>query len=213
MLDTAFGVIGYAILTVISFWKVFLLKTTSLIMEKKLFSSNGSSVIDLCIVSGRIATQVGFELPTDPNVELFTGAPQRGHIPLIVKCNLSRTTEEGNTKPWLQKADWEAWQNVLEKPSHASLESVQCPSATDQWGSVLVDITEATRLPIPYKRSSSHSKSFWSENLSQKSAELRALQKNSSAAPTTQMEKGLIMRKMSLRALYLRSHRSGCEKL
>ena len=47
--------------------------------EKTFLSSNGSSVIDLCIVSGRIATQVGFELTTDPNVELFTGAPQRGH--------------------------------------------------------------------------------------------------------------------------------------
>ena len=145
--------------------------------EKTFMSSNGSSVIDLCIVSGRITTQVGFELTTDPNVELFTGAPPRGHILLIVKCNLSRTTEEGNTKPWLQKADWEAWQNVLEKPSHASLEAVQCPSAKDQWGSVLVDITEPTLLAIPYKRSSRHSKPFWSEDLSQKSAELRALRK------------------------------------
>ena len=141
-------------------------------------SSNGSSVIYLCIVSGQIARQVGFKRTTDPNVELFTGAPQRGrNIPLIVKCNLSRTTEEGNTKPWLQKADWEAWQNVLEKLSHASLDAVQCPSATDQWGSVLVDITEATRLAIPFKRSSRHSKPFWSEDLSHKSADLRALQK------------------------------------
>ena len=145
--------------------------------EKTFLSSNGSSVKDLCIVSGRIASQVGFELTTDPNVEFFTRAPQRGHIPLIVKCNLSRTIEEGNTKPWLQKADCEAWQNVLEKSSHASLETVQCPSATDQWGSVLVDITEATRLAIPSKRSSRHSKLFWSEDLSQKSAELGALRK------------------------------------
>ena len=140
-------------------------------------SSNGSSVIDLCIVSGRFVTQVGFELSTDPNVELFTGAPQRGHIPLLVKCNLSRTTEEGITKTWLQKADWEAWRNALEKSSHASPEAVQCPSATDQCGTVLVDITEATRLAVPYKRSSRHSKPFWSEDLSQKSAELRALRK------------------------------------
>ena len=44
--------------------------------EKTFLSSNGSSVIDLCIVSGRTATQVGFELTTDPNVELITGAPQ-----------------------------------------------------------------------------------------------------------------------------------------
>ena len=229
--------------------------------EKTVLSSNGSSVIDLCIVSGRIATQVGFELTTDPNVELFTGAPQRGHIPLIVKCNLSRTREKANTKPWLQKADWEAWQNVLEKSSHASLEAVQCQRATDQWGSVLVDITEATRLAIPYKRSSRHSKPFWSEDPSQKKCgtqsspeknssycsnysngerlnnarnEFKSLlianlsglkihlkkvrnselsEKKSSTAPTTQMEKDLILREMSLRAFYLRNLRSGCEKL
>ena len=68
--------------------------------EKSFLSSNGSSVIDLCIVNGRIAMQVGFQLKTDPNVELFTGTPQRGHILLIVKCNLSRAKEEGNTKLW-----------------------------------------------------------------------------------------------------------------
>ena len=146
--------------------------------EATFLSSNGSSAIDLCIVSGRIATQVGFDLTTDPNIEFFTGAPQRGHILLIVKCNLSRTTEEENTKPWLQKVDWEAWQNVLQKLSHASIEAVQCPNAIDQWRrSVLFDITEAARLAIHYKRSSRHSKPFWSEDLSQKSAELRALQK------------------------------------
>ena len=48
--------------------------------EKKFLSSIASSGIYLCIVSGRIARQVGFELTTDPNVELFTGAPQHGHI-------------------------------------------------------------------------------------------------------------------------------------
>ena len=38
-------------------------------------------------------------------------------------------------------------------------------------------------------------------------------EKNSSTAPTTQMEKDLIMRKMSSRAFYLKNLRSGCEKL
>ena len=45
--------------------------------EATFLSSTGSSVIDLCIVSRRMATQVGFELTTDPHIELFTGAPQR----------------------------------------------------------------------------------------------------------------------------------------
>ena len=126
--------------------------------EATFLSTNGSSTINLCIVKGRIARPVGFELTTDPNIELFTGAPQRGHIPLLVKCNLSRTTEEEKSKPWLQKADWEAWQNVLEESTHASVEAVQYPSALDQWGSVLDDITEATRWAILYKRSSRYSR-------------------------------------------------------
>ena len=100
--------------------------------EATFLSSNGSSVIDLCIFCGGIATQVGFELTTDPKTEFFTGAPQRGRIPLIVKGNLSRTTEEENSKPWLQKADWEARQNVLKESSHASIEAIQGPGAIDQ---------------------------------------------------------------------------------
>ena len=94
-----------------------------------------------------------------------------------MKCNQSKTTEEENSKPWLPKADWEAWQNVFEKSSHALIEADQCPSAMDQWGNVLDDITEATRGAIPYKGCSRHGKPFWSEDLSQKSAELRALRK------------------------------------
>ena len=62
--------------------------------EATFLSSNCSSVIDPCIVSGENATQVWFELTSDPNKELFTGEPQRGCIPLIVKCNLSRTAEK-----------------------------------------------------------------------------------------------------------------------
>ena len=66
---------------------------------------------------------------------------------------------------------------MLEESSYASIEVVHCPSAIDQWGSVLDDITEATRWAIPYSRSSRHSKPFWSEDLYQKTAELRALRK------------------------------------
>ena len=43
--------------------------------EATFLSTKSSSVIDLCIVSGQIATQVGFELTIDPNIELFTRAP------------------------------------------------------------------------------------------------------------------------------------------
>ena len=214
MQNTACGVIVYAILTNISFWKVFLLKATSLIIEKKLFlSTNGSSVLDLLIVSGRNATQVGFELTTDPNVELFTAAPQRGHIPLIVKCNLSRSTEEGNTEPWLQKADWEAWQNVLEKLSHASLEAVQCQAPQINGEVYLSTLPKQHDWPFLKKEAPGIANLSGLKIYLKKVRNSELSEKNSSTARTTQMEKDLILRKMSLRVFYLRNLRSGCEKL
>ena len=75
-------------------------------VEPTFLSSHGSSAIDLCIASGGIATQLRFVLTTDPNIELFTGTPQLGHIPLVVKCNLSKTREEDDFSRWLQKADF-----------------------------------------------------------------------------------------------------------
>ena len=69
------------------------------------------------------------------------------------------------------------------------LRQFKAPSAIDQWGNVLDDITEATRWAIPYKRSSRHSKPLWSEDLYQENTELRALRKNFNTVPTTRMEK------------------------
>ena len=174
--------------------------------------SNGSSVIDLCVVSGRIAKQVGFELTFDPNIKLSTGAPQCGHIPLIVKCNLSRTTEEENSKHWLQNADWKAWQNVLEETSHASIEAVQCPSAIDQWGVFLTTLPKQHDGPFlpkvaPDIANLSGLKIYLKKVRNSEFSEI-----NSSTVPTTRMEKDLIKRKMRLRAFYLRNCRIGCEK-
>ena len=181
--------------------------------EKTFLSSNGSSVIDLCIVSGRNATQVGFELTTDPNVELFTGAPKRGHIPLIVKCNLSRTTEEGITKPWLQKADWEAWKNVLEKSSHASLRQFNAHAPQTNGEVYLSTLPKQHDWPFLIKEAPRVANLSGLKIYRKKVRNSELSEKNSSTAPTTQMEKDLIMRKMSLRAFYLRNFRSGCEKL
>ena len=53
--------------------------------EATFLSTNGSSVIDLCIVSGRIATQVGFELTTDPNTELLNSSQERRNVDIYLQ--------------------------------------------------------------------------------------------------------------------------------
>ena len=47
-------------------------------------STNGSNIIDLCLFYGRIVSQNEHNLTTDEYVELFTGAPNRGHLPVLV---------------------------------------------------------------------------------------------------------------------------------
>ena len=53
--------------------------------------SNGSSYIDLNIISTDIAEAV-VSCRTDDEVELFSGAPARGHVPLITELTIKRSS-------------------------------------------------------------------------------------------------------------------------
>ena len=68
--------------------------------EPTFLACNGNSVIDLCLISGKITNQT-FTLATDEDVELFTGAPNRGHRPATAVWSRPSTLKEnhGLTKP------------------------------------------------------------------------------------------------------------------
>ena len=51
----------------------------------------GNSFIDLSIISNNLASSV-VECKTDEEVELFSGAPNRGHVPLITNLVISGVT-------------------------------------------------------------------------------------------------------------------------
>ena len=79
-------------------------------------SSNGNSNIDLLICSNNIEPKFS-NLLTDPVVELFSGAPNRGHVPIstTMKINCSGTQ---NPTPKLridiERMDWEKWSEFIE---------------------------------------------------------------------------------------------------
>ena len=68
--------------------------TDSIITSKTptFLCENGSSFIDLMIISKNLVSKVE-TCYTDSEVELFSGAPLRGHVPLIMKLNKAKTSK------------------------------------------------------------------------------------------------------------------------
>ena len=52
--------------------------------DPSFLSSNGNRIIGLIIVSGKLTQHTFFELSGQYDVELFTGAPRRGHVPVLL---------------------------------------------------------------------------------------------------------------------------------
>ena len=78
-------------------------------------SKNGTSHIDLMIVTTNMVDKVKF-CKTDPEVQLFSGAPSMGHVPLITHFHNKGgvTTTEPIEKINLDKVDWKKWSDDLD---------------------------------------------------------------------------------------------------
>ena len=132
---------------------------------------NGGSVIDLAFVSKSYHSS-----SVEETAELFSGAPFRGHFPVIHQFN--------NLKPITQKCDllykdlkntiWNDWRTELTQrlfKLEVSLESHD--NASSLWNSLKQIITEVNDHVIPTKRISTHSKPFWTNELTKLSQGLQ----------------------------------------
>ena len=79
--------------------------------EPTFISTNGSSVIDLCLIYGPIISHYEHNLATDEYVELFPGAPNRSHLPILDDFAVST---EKLKKLWMEKANWKLWTDYVE---------------------------------------------------------------------------------------------------
>ena len=81
--------------------------------ESTFLAANGSSVTDLCNWYWPLFDRCKHSLSTDEFAELFTGAPERGHVLVIMRLERSSITEK-TKKLWIEKADWVGWTSFIE---------------------------------------------------------------------------------------------------
>ena len=140
----------------------------------------GKSFIDLNIISNNLVESV-IECKTDEDIELYSGSPLRGHVPLITKMNIyyQHSTYPVNVKLDISKMQWENWTEHIEN----NIPDIQEDASFDEnpyaiWNCLNQVITEATDTYCTTKRSSIHSKPYWTENLTILSKNLRKARKN-----------------------------------
>ena len=129
---------------------------------------NGGSVIDLTFVSATISKQY-HSSSVDGEVELFSGAPIRGHLPVIHQFNISQNNIHQSRKLSIYKdmknTDWRHWQAELS----LLLDDLNIDEQTDAeilWKDIKYAITETNEKVMPTKTISEHSKPFWTSELS-----------------------------------------------
>ncbi|KAL5264402.1 hypothetical protein ACHWQZ_G005480 [Mnemiopsis leidyi] len=145
-------------------------------------SPQGGSIIDLCLVFGPLHADMGSPHVDHQNIhELFTGAPVRGHVPvintIINKCSQSK---EVKTVFNYDAADWRSWRTELDLISLQKLSEIESlvppPSCTSLVLFFQSTLLKACENHIPTKKCCIHSKPYWSNNLTTLSNRLRNAQ-------------------------------------
>ena len=131
-------------------------------------SLNGGSVIDLAFASATISKQY-HSSSVDEEVELFSGAPIRGHLPVIHQFDVfyskNHQKEVPSTYKDLKNTDWSHWQTELSLLlSNIDMSKQSEPEIL--WKIIKDAITETNERVMPTKVISRHSKPFWSKELS-----------------------------------------------
>jgi len=142
---------------------------------------NGSSVIDLVIASNSLIDKLTRPV-TDNLVNLYSGAPIRGHVPVHFNIDTELKKQKKTDveiKLNLDSIDWNLWteeveQEVVRKGLTADPSSITLESLNQQFESTLLEVSERQG---ETKRSTKHSKPYWTDTLSQLSTSLRNARK------------------------------------
>ena len=73
--------------------------------ELTFYAANGASINDSFIVTDSIPS-LNFSHSTDTEIELFTGDPNTGHVPVYAKFDIPTRSNNRETKCDLENADW-----------------------------------------------------------------------------------------------------------
>ena len=133
-----------------------------------------SSVIDMFIVSNNIESKLSCPV-TDVEVELFSGAPYRGHVPVITSIDMKiKASTPGVEKICYDKIDWGDWSRDLDA---LLLKTTRLEDPGETWDQFQVALDSATDKHTEKKIVTTHSKPFWTEELTILSKSLRKAKK------------------------------------
>ena len=164
---------------------------------------NGGSVIDLMIGYGEIAKQVEISW-IEKSTELYSGAPQRGHYPIIYSLTIKGYKEEKKRVNDYNNTDWDTWKGHLdsELKRHTNLveEDIKEEGQLREIVEVLSDKIISANDIIPKKVICKHSKPFWNEELSKMSKELAELHNRARVRGTPNNIEALSIKKEEYKA-------------
>ena len=130
-------------------------------------SKNGSSYIDLTIVTVNMVEKMT-SCKTDPNVQLYSGAPSMGHVPLII--HFSSEGSASNHAPIeklnIDNIDWKKWSKDLDSHIDQNREDLDSMSDPEILNNFLTKaIQTITKQHGEKKIVTPHSKPFWTPEL------------------------------------------------
>ena len=133
--------------------------------------SKGGSVIDLSISFGQVSSLLSTPY-TEHCYTLFTGAPHKGHIPVIQNLVTETTpTKSKQTVFNYDKADWDKWSDELNGACEYALSTNK--NAKELFSGLQNAIDDCNRRNVPLKTVCEHSKPFWCDNLTKLSVALQ----------------------------------------
>ena len=143
--------------------------------------NGGSSVIDLYISSGQIS-HLSVSTAVDYETELGSGAPDRGHYPVLLQMTSDRRwTQKREQKAWnWEKVDWNIFKQASEGGSSKILTELreQKWSSDKLWEKILNLTQEAVALSTVRRNTCPHSKPHWNSDLSALSVKLQEASRN-----------------------------------
>ena len=138
---------------------------------------NGHSTIDLLITSTSENNLIADQY-TDDTVELFSGAPHRGHVPVITTLALSKTCKSPLSYIKWADADWAIYGSELESSCEKAMPFFTTSSHTIAIWDALKGILNRSRdCSVALGVTNQHNKPYWNARLSQLSKNLREAKK------------------------------------
>ena len=137
-------------------------------------SKNGSSVIDLVFTSTSL-DRVIRNCRADYDAHLYSGAPLRGHVPVLFDiCSQVSTPSVVEVKLDLTKMDWFNWNLDIELAlSDRVVDDLNSDgTSSNLLQKIMSVINKATKSNCTVKRICSHSKPYWTPELSEISKRL-----------------------------------------